>query len=60
VRGCTLTSSAYAKQSDGERSAERCASPVHRTPPRWSSSSVHWMTRSTRQQNRQRRTWAHR
>ncbi|EUA76461.1 hypothetical protein I553_7485 [Mycobacterium xenopi 4042] len=37
VHGCIPTRNARGKRSGGELSPERCASPVHRTPPRWSS-----------------------
>ncbi|EUA54483.1 hypothetical protein I553_1267 [Mycobacterium xenopi 4042] len=37
MHGCIPTRNARGKRSGGELSPERCASPVHRTPPRWSS-----------------------
>ena len=42
VLGCIPTTGASRRRYDGEPSAGRCGSPVHRTPPRWSSISLGW------------------
>ncbi len=57
-RGAWLhpTTGAFRQRSDGELSVERCASPVHRIHPRWSSTSRNRRARPARQENRQRRT----